>query len=227
MADLGGHTMLRRTHDVALRADCGPVFVLTDSPEVAEEVGSFGGRVIMTDPDLDSGTARIASVVDRLPGEIVVNLQGDAPLTDPRVLAAGAEEAARTGAPVTMPIYRISDPGELHDPSVIKVVMAHDGQTLYVSRSPLPHVRDVDPAAWPAEAACWAHTGIYIYSRAFLEDFGSLPASPLERAERLEQLRWLQAGVEIQTLEVDPQGPSVDTQADLEHVRAHFEAARG
>jgi 3-deoxy-D-manno-octulosonate cytidylyltransferase len=224
MIDIAGKTMLERSHEVASAAECGDVLVLTDSEEVIDEVRSFGGEAMMTDPDLESGTARIASVVDQLDADIVVNLQGDAPLTDPSVIAQSAEEAARSGAPVTMPVYRMERTQDVQDPSVVKVVRAHDGSTLYCSRSPVPHVRDAYALDWTEATTYWGHVGIYAYSRAFLEGFSDLPPSPLEDAERLEQLRWLQAGLRLHTFEVDPQGPSVDTPADLDTVREAFAA---
>lgn len=219
LANIAGQSMLRRTHDVALRADCGPVLVATDSEVVADEVRSFGGEVLLTASDLESGSARIASIVDRLNADVVVNLQGDAPLTDPAVVSESARQAAASGAPVTMPVYRMLRADEAHDPSVVKVVRAHDGRALYCSRSALPHVRDAPAEEWPQAASLWGHVGLYAYSRDFLESFTTLPVSPLEQAERLEQLRWLEAGMSIHTFEVPPQGPSVDTLAQLERVR--------
>jgi 3-deoxy-D-manno-octulosonate cytidylyltransferase len=219
LADINGRPMIERTHEVALRAGVGPVLVLTDSEEVAEVVRGFGGEVMLTDPELESGTARIASVADRLGAEVVVNLQGDAPLTDPEVLAESARQAAATVAAVTLPVYRMDDPVDVHDPSVVKVVRAGNGRVLYCSRSPVPHVRDAAEAhAWPEHAVFWGHVGIYAYRRAFLEGFSGLPASPLEDTERLEQLRWLEAGLALHSFEVPPQGPSVDTPRQLERV---------
>ncbi len=222
LADIGGRTMLERTHEVAVRAGAGPVLVLTDSEEVAAAVAAFGGEAVMTDPELESGTARIASIADQLSSDVVVNLQGDAPLTDPEVVAKAAREAAASGAPITMPVYAMTRSEDVHDPSVVKVLRAHDGGTLYCSRSPVPHVRDADPGTWPDKARFWGHVGMYAYSRDFLGSFGDLPASPLEDSERLEQLRWLEAGLRIHTFEVEPQGPSVDTPDQLERVRAEF-----
>ena len=218
LADIGGQTMLRRTHEVAVRARCGPVLVATDSEEVAEEVRSFGGQAMMTGASLESGTARIASIVDQLAADVVVNLQGDAPLTDPAVVTESARQAAESGAPVTMPVYRMLRPEDVHDPSVVKVVRAHDGRTLYCSRSPVPYVREA-ASEFPDAASFWGHVGLYAYSRDFLRSFPALPVSPLEQAERLEQLRWLEAGLSIHTFEVEPQGPSVDTPTQLERVR--------
>jgi len=223
LLDVAGQTMLQRTHDVAVRADCGTGVILTDAEEVAEAARAFGARVIMTDPELESGTARIASVIGLIEGEVVVNLQGDAPLTDPMILTEAAAQAARSRAPVTMPVYPMRDPADVADPSVVKVVRGHDGRTLYCSRSPVPHVRDSDdPAGVGVTGAHWGHVGLYTYSREFLTSFDQLPPSALERAERLEQLRWLEAGLQIHTFEVEPQGPSVDTLAQLESVRESF-----
>lgn len=222
LADIAGRTMLRRTHDVAIAAGAGRVVVLTDAEEVAAEVRGFGGEVLLTGGELESGTARVASVAERLDADIVVNLQGDAPLTDPRVVAACASEHAASAAAVTMPVYRMRRPEDVRDPSVVKVVRAHDGRVLYCSRSAVPHVRDAEPDDWPVAASIWGHVGLYAYGAEFLRAFAELPPSPLEDTERLEQLRWLEAGLRLHSFEVAPQGPSVDTPAQLERVREAF-----
>ena len=223
LVEIGGKTMLERSWEVATAAEAGDVLVLTDAEEVAEIVRGFGGEVMLTDPELESGTARIASVVDSLDADVVVNLQGDAPLTAPAVIRRSAEEAAAaTDADVTMPVYRMTSARDVHDPSVVKVIRAHNGATLYCSRSPVPHVRGEVDDAWTEAATFWGHVGLYAYGRAFLEGFADLPRSPLEDAERLEQLRWLEAGLKLHTFEVEPQGPSVDNEEQLERVRQMF-----
>lgn len=222
LADVGGKTLLERTHEVAVRADCGPVLVLVDCDELASAVTSFGGEVVLTDPDAESGTARIASVTEQLETEIVVNLQGDAPLTDPGVVAEAATRAARTTLPVTMPVYPIDRPEAVHDPNVVKVVRAADARALYCSRSPVPFVRDHSPQEWSAAASFWGHVGLYAYKRDFLRLYTELQPGGLEQAERLEQLRLLESGIDIDTFEVAAQGPSVDTQEQLEQVREIF-----
>jgi 3-deoxy-manno-octulosonate cytidylyltransferase (CMP-KDO synthetase) len=218
LADLGGRTMLERTHEVAVRAGCGPVVVLTDDPEVAAEVWRFGGTAMMTRPEHASGTERIAEVVDELEGDVVVNLQADAPFTDPRVVADLADQARAGGGPVTMPVHPLVAEEEVHDPSVVKVVLDRSGRVLLCSRSPVPHVREA-AGAWIDHAPYWGHPGLYAYSRDFLAALPGLPPSPLEDAERLEQLRWLEAGVEVRAFAVAPQGPSIDTPSDLERAR--------
>jgi 3-deoxy-manno-octulosonate cytidylyltransferase (CMP-KDO synthetase) len=222
LVDIGGRTMISRTYEVAVEARCGPVLVATDSEQVAEEVRGFGGEVVMTGTEIESGTERIASIVDRIETDVVVNLQGDAPLTDPAVVTQAAREAAASDAAVTMPVYRMERAEQVHDPSVVKVVRAHDGSTLYCSRSPIPHVRGSVSDAWAETATFWGHVGLYAYARSFLEAFSELPVSGLEDAERLEQLRWLEAGRRLHTLEVEPQGPSVDNEEQLERVRDMF-----
>lgn len=218
LADLGGRTMLQRTHEVAVSAACGPVVVLTDDHEVAATVRGFGGEALLTRYDHESGTARIAEVAEALDADVVVNLQGDAPFTDPAVVARCACEAAAAGAPVTMPVHRLQREEDVHDPSVVKVLRAHDGRVLACSRSPVPHVRDAR-GPWIDDATFFGHPGLYAYTRGFLRTFADLPPSPLEAAERLEQLRWLEAGVRIHSFEVEPQGPSIDTPADLARAR--------
>ena len=226
LVDILGKPMLERTYEVAARAGVGPVLVLTDSEEVAGVVRDFGGEVMLTDPELASGTARIASVAGALETEVVVNLQGDAPLTDPGVVAACARAALESGAPITMPVYPMRHSRDVGDPNVVKVLRDHSGRTLYCSRSPVPHVREAPEADWTGHAPFWGHVGMYAYSIDFLRGFAGLPDSDLENAEKLEQLRWLQAGLHLHTFEVDPQGPSVDTDAQLEQARAMF-ASRG
>jgi len=219
LSDVCGQTLVRRTYDVATAAGCGPVVVLTDAEEVVDEVCSFGGEAWLTDAALASGTARIAAVADRFETPVVVNLQADAPLTDPAVVRRAALDAVAGSAAVTMPVYRLERPDDVHDPNVVKVVRAHDGTVLYCSRSAIPHVRGADPQAWPQAVRFWGHVGLYAYTLEFLRRFDEMPASSLEEAERLEQLRWLEAGFRLQSFEVDPQGPSVDTPAQLDQVR--------
>jgi 3-deoxy-D-manno-octulosonate cytidylyltransferase len=219
LARVGDRTMVEHAHDVAVRADCGRVLVLTDSDEVAHVVRGFGGEVLMTDPDLESGTARIASVIDQIDAEIVVNLQADSPLLEPCVIAQAASQSEWTGAAVTLPVYPLESDADVLDPAVVKVVRAADGRVLYCSRSPIPYVRDTN-GTLVGQAAFWGHAGVYAYRADFLRAFPTLAPSSLEDAERLEQLRWLEAGVRLHSFVVPPQPPSVDTPADLERVRA-------
>lgn len=222
LLDVSGRTLLERTHEVAVAADAGPVVVATDSEQIAERVRAFGGACVMTSEDLDSGTARIASVADRFDSDVVVNLQGDAPLTDPSVVAAAAASAQDSGASVTMAVYPLTRAEDVADPNTVKVVRERGGRVLYCSRAAIPHLRDDPLGAALDRPPYWGHSGIYAYSRGFLAGFADIPRSALEEAERLEQLRWLEAGVHVHSFEVMAQGPSVDTAADLQRVRIAF-----
>jgi 3-deoxy-manno-octulosonate cytidylyltransferase (CMP-KDO synthetase) len=221
LAEIDGRTMIEHVYDVAVRAATGPVLVLTDSEAVEQVVRGFGGEVWMTGPEHESGTARIASVAQMLESDVVVNLQGDAPLIDPELVAEAVQQASSSSAAVTMPVYPIADPEQLRDPSVVKVVRAQDGRVLYCSRSVVPFFRDGGDDSGEA-GSFWGHPGLYAYRREFLRTFHKLPASPLEGAERLEQLRWLEAGVRIHSFVTRPQHTSVDTAADLDEVRRAY-----
>jgi 3-deoxy-D-manno-octulosonate cytidylyltransferase len=225
LADIGGQTMIRRVHDVASRSLADRVLVLTDSEEIADEVRSFGGEVMMTSPDCPSGTARLAEVAPLLDSDFLINFQGDAPLADPQVLDRMAEEGERTGAPVTMPVYALERDEDVHDPNVVKVVRTESGRVLYCSRSPIPYVRDEGP--WVERTRIWSHPGLYGFRREFLLALAELPPSPLDRAEKLEQLQWIEAGVHVHSFEVAPQGPSVDTPHELARVREEFALREG
>jgi 3-deoxy-manno-octulosonate cytidylyltransferase (CMP-KDO synthetase) len=134
--------------------------------------------------------------------------------------AIAASFIARQPTPeVLTPIYRLSAE-KLHNPNVVKVLLAADGRGLYFSRSALPHLRDVDPADWCDHTSFWGHVGIYAYRADLLLRWPQLPISPLERLEKLEQLRLIEAGIRIDTLEVEGDLFSVDTPEQLEQARA-------
>jgi 3-deoxy-manno-octulosonate cytidylyltransferase (CMP-KDO synthetase) len=218
LADIEGKSMIQRVYEAGAAADAGRVLVLTDSDEVAEDVEGFGGDVMMTSPDCVSGTARVASIADKVDTDLLVNLQGDAPLTDPSVVAQMVEEAGRSGAPVTIPVYRLEGEDSVHDPNVVKVVRTLDGRVLYCSRSPIPYVRD-GTGPWIDRALFWGHPGLYSFTREFMLNMPNLPPSPLDQAENLEQLQFLECGEFMHSFEVPKQGLTVDTTEDLEYVR--------
>jgi 3-deoxy-manno-octulosonate cytidylyltransferase (CMP-KDO synthetase) len=116
-------------------------------------------------------------------------------------------------------VYRLA-PEKVHNPNVVKTLLAADGRALYFSRSAIPHVRDVDPADWPAHTTYWGHVGIYGYRADVLMRWPDLPHLPLEQTEKLEQLRLIEAGIEIGTFEVEGEFLSVDTPEQLEEARA-------
>jgi 3-deoxy-manno-octulosonate cytidylyltransferase (CMP-KDO synthetase) len=192
------------------------VIVATDDMRIAEAVVRFGGEVVMTRPDHATGTDRVAEVAAGLPGaRIVVNLQGDEPEISgtalDRVVDLLEEDAE---APMATLGTRIRGESVYRDPACVKVVCSRYGRALYFSRSPIPHYRDGLPAEHAAAAVAYLHLGLYAYRRDFLLRLSALPPSSLEAAEKLEQLRVLEAGYPIAVGIVEEPSIGIDTPDD-------------
>jgi 3-deoxy-manno-octulosonate cytidylyltransferase (CMP-KDO synthetase) len=219
LRDLGGKPMIVRVLENARQSAAGWVVVATDDQRIADAVTAAGGEAVLTSPEHASGTDRLAEVARRkelAPETIVVNVQGDEPLLDPKYveLVARALEANPSAGIATL-ATPIRDPGVIANPNVVKVVSDRSGMALYFSRAPLP---------WQGEAL--RHVGLYAYRARTLAELSAQPPVMLETAERLEQLRALWLGIPIHVSVVaDPPGHGVDTEEDLERARAHFEAS--
>jgi len=221
LADLGGKPVLQHVWErVAQMKRATEIFVATDSEEVARAVAGWGGQFVMTSPECRSGTERIASIVEGLRGNFILNVQGDEPFIEPALLDALADRFASAGGDVVTPVYRLCDQAALLNPAVVKVARAEDGRALYFSRSTIPYLRGVPVEQWAARGLHWGHLGVYGYARARLASYASLPESALETAEALEQLRFLAAGWRIQTVETEYHAVAIDTPSDLERARA-------
>lgn len=202
------------------RASASPVaadvIVATDDDRIARAVEAFGGTVRMTAASHRTGTERLAEVARSLTCDLVVNVQGDEPLLEPAMIdEAAAPLAADTSILMGTLRARIEDPADLHDPNVVKVVVDRQDFALYFSRAPIACAAHGD--AVPAGA--FRHVGLYVYRRDFLIELAGLPETPLERCERLEQLRALEHGYRIKAVETAFESHGVDTPADLERVR--------
>lgn len=218
LADIGGVPMIVRVLRQAEAAGLGPVAVAAGEAEIAAAVEAAGGRAVLTDPGLPSGSDRIHAALEELdPGrrhDVVINLQGDLPALDPAQIRAVAAALADSGADIATLAAEIVDPAERDNPSVVKAVVAWDrdakrGRALYFTRATAP----------AGEGPLFHHVGIYAYRRDALTRFVGLPPSPLEVREKLEQLRALEANMSIAVARVDSVPLSVDTQADLERAR--------
>jgi 3-deoxy-manno-octulosonate cytidylyltransferase (CMP-KDO synthetase) len=198
------------------------VLVATDDERIAGAVDAFGGVAVMTRSDHLSGTDRLAEVAASLESEILVNVQGDlpfipaAPIDDTVGLVAGRPDLGMGTLR-----RRITDAADVSRPSVVKVVVDTRGDALYFSRTALPHVRAGQPPP-----TFWKHIGLYVYRREFLLRLAALPPTPLERAESLEQLRALEHGFRIGTVETTTDTIEIDTPEDLERGRRLVEAVR-
>lgn len=223
LLDIAGKPMIQRVCEAAGRAQLvDRVIVATDDQRIFDAVQRFGGQVALTSPRHRSGTDRVAEVVEPLPCDIVVNLQGDEPLMDPglidQVVSAVRDNPDIYMASAQTPIRRIEDRA---NPNVVKVVTDCNGCALYFSRSPIP----CSFSGGKADAGIlgFRHIGIYVYRKDFLMRLVGLQPSPLEQQERLEQLRVLENGYRIKLVTTAYDAPGVDTPDDLEKVRKRLE----
>ena len=210
------------------------VVVATDDARIVTAVERFGGVARMTESGHRTGTDRMAEIARDLPCGILVNVQGDLPLVEPGMIDE-VVEAVTADASVRMSTVcrRISDADDYTNPHVVKVVVDRAGNALYFSRSPIPYLRDDSPAEaghYEGNASVVSgfsrtgthalkHIGMYAFRRDFLLEFAALAQTDLERAESLEQLRALEHGVRIRTVETQHDSIEVDTPEDLERVR--------
>jgi 3-deoxy-manno-octulosonate cytidylyltransferase (CMP-KDO synthetase) len=192
--------------------------VATDDERVAKVVRDFGGDVVMTAVDIQSGTDRMAAVARQIPGDIFVNVQGDEPLLDGTTIDFAVRPVLDGKFKLVSLRVPIKNVEALLNHNVVKVIVDDDQRALYFSRYPIPYSR-IEPAQAKAPFLCSQHVGIYVYERATLEKVCALPPSELERAESLEQLRAMKAGVAIGVFEVNFESIGVDTLDDLEKVR--------
>lgn len=221
LADIGGKPMIQHVWERASKAKLvSEVIVACDDQRIIDACKKFGAKAVMTSPNHQSGTDRIAEVAAKLDAEIVLNIQGDEPLVDGRVIDGLVQSLLDDPkCQMSTPIRRMTNPEELPNPNVVKVVIDDQGYALYFSRSPIPFNRDYKP--WN-EMTIYKHFGLYAYRKNFLKVMTSLPPSYLEQMERLEQLRVMQAGYKIKTVITDCDMISVDTAEDLKRVQGVF-----
>ncbi|MDP1641788.1 MAG: 3-deoxy-manno-octulosonate cytidylyltransferase [Phenylobacterium sp.] len=223
LADIEGVPMIVRVLRQAQAAGIGPVAVAAGDPEIVAAVEAAGGRAVLTDPDLPSGSDRILRALEVLDPQgrhdVVINLQGDIPFVAPQVVADCADLLAKEpGCDISTIVVADSDIAERSNPDIPKAVLAmapdgRRGRALYFTRSTLY-----------GDGPVWLHHGVYGYRREALVRFTSAQPSPLEQRERLEQLRALELGMTIWATVIDAAPISVDNPADLERARAHARA---
>ena len=219
LVDIKGKSMIQRVYEQAGKSQAlSRVVVATDDHRIAGHVQSFGGEAVLTSTGHPSGTDRCWEVASALGGEYqyIINIQGDEPFIDPGqidtlagVLEGGLTELATLVIPV-------SSAELLHDPGEVKVVLNTSGEALYFSRMVIPFLKGVDPAEWHWHHSYYRHVGLYAYRRDILERITRLPVSALEKAESLEQLRWLEHGFRIRCALTRFDSHCIDTPEDLE-----------
>ena len=232
--DIGGKPMVVRVAERARQvSSINRIIIATDDQRIFDAVAAAGEEVMMTSPDHQTGTDRLAEVAAKLDAEIIVNVQGDEPLIEPATIeAAIAPLLADNSIVMSTTSEPIESDADLLNPNVVKVVTDPEGFALYFSRSPIPFPRSAVQAHGSIEAALAArpellsqyakHTGMYVYRREFLLNYAKLPSTPLEQLELLEQLRALEHGYRIKVVKVAHRSIGVDTPEDLERVRQIF-----
>jgi 3-deoxy-manno-octulosonate cytidylyltransferase (CMP-KDO synthetase) len=224
LADIAGEPMIVHVWRCAMEAGIGPVAVATDAPAIAEVIAAAGGQAVMTRTDHASGSDRIFEAVEKLDPEgrhdVIVNVQGDLPTIDPTTIAASITPLSDREVDLATLVAVIQREEEKTEPSVVKMVGSEVSpgrfRALYFTRATAPY----------GEGPLYHHIGLYAYRRAALQRFVALSPSPLERREKLEQLRALEAGMRIDAVVVNDVPLGVDTPQDLERARAMIAARR-
>lgn len=234
LADINGKPMIQHVWERVKKAhEIDEVIVAVDKERVLKTVESFGAKAVFTSPEQPSGTDRIAEVANNIDADVFINIQADEPMVHPLMVDELAQvfEYDKNVQMATL-VKRIHKRDEIADPNVVKCVVDRKGFALYFSRSPIPYiVQSGAPGSLHRDAPedvsgrYFKHIGIYAYTKDFLFTFTNLPGSTLEAEEKLEQLRVLEHGYKIKTVETRYDTVSVDTEEDLEKVRTLLKEA--
>lgn len=220
LIDIHGKSMIQRVYEQASKsATLSEVAVATDDERIREHVESFGGKVIMTASTHQSGTDRCAEAARQLPGfDVVINIQGDEPYIDSRQIDLLGQCFNDTETELATLVKIINSGEELHNVNSPKVILNKHSEALYFSRTPIPYLRDKSSDGWLSEHTFYKHIGVYGYRADILQAITKLPVSLLEKAESLEQLRWLENGYKIKVAITDIETRAIDTPEDLKTV---------
>ncbi|MFT3788911.1 MAG: 3-deoxy-manno-octulosonate cytidylyltransferase [Tepidisphaeraceae bacterium] len=220
IASRTGRPLVQHVVDqVKLCKNVGEIIVAADDRKIADALRQYDTHVVMTDPDHPSGTDRIAEVAASRKDSLIVNVQGDEPEIEPEVIDTLIERVTRTGEPMGTAATVFPAGADPINPNLVKVVLSTEGRALYFSRSPIPFHRDSTEAREPPY---YLHLGLYAYQCDFLLKYASWSPTPLERAEKLEQLRALEHGVPIGVVVVKRATHGVDTKEQYDAFVARY-----
>lgn len=223
LADIFGKSLIMHVYQQAGKvASASEIIIATDHEKIYNHVLDCGGKVMMTSPNHISGTDRIAEVAQHLDSDIIINLQGDEPLIHPQQIEELIQLMQRPDVSIGTQCNPVTDPDLLFDYNVVKVVKDYNDKALYFSRQAIPAVRDFGYDQWMGKTAYYRHIGMYGFKRDTLLKLTALPPTSYEKAESLEQLRWLQHGYQVHCMETTYTSIGVDTPEDLEIVRDLF-----
>jgi len=223
LAVINGKTMIQRVFEQVKQASkITDVIIATDDSRIMETVSGFGGLAMLTSSSHLNGTSRCAEVFDKANTQKpnfydgVVNIQGDEPFIDPEQINQLCDILIKKKAGIATLAKKIGNDDDLFNPNTVKVVFGVDGLALYFSRSPIPFIRNHDKSTWLKNASFYKHIGIYGFAKSTLAEIVSLEPAKLELVESLEQLRWLENGLEITVEITDFESVGIDTPEDLE-----------
>ena len=218
LLELDGKTIIRRTYEaVVATALFDAVYVVCDDALLFNEITQHGGQALMSSPHHESGTDRIAEAAQQLNADIIVNVQGDEPFIEKQALQHVINLFQHPDADITSLKTRLHTADDINNPNFVKVVCNEQGKALFFSRSPIPYVREQQP-----DTVHFKHIGVYAYRREALLKLAATPPTMLERTEKLENLRMLEAGFTLYLAEVDSVGLAIDTEADFEKARRYL-----
>lgn len=221
LVKINGKPMIQRVYEQSVRAtSLSDLIVATDDKRIEKEVLDFGGKVKLTSTIHKSGTERCREVIDKLQADgnifdIIINIQGDEPYINPKQIDQVASCFKSTDVQIATLIKKITTPEDLFNPNVNKVIINKNHQAIYFSRQAIPFIQNSDKQEWVRKHDFYKHIGIYAYRTNILKEITKLNITPLEKAESLEQLRWLENGYKITVSETDIESYAVDMPDDL------------
>lgn len=218
---LAGKPVVQHVWEACVKAQVGEVLIATENQIVVDAVAQFGAKGVLTSDACQSGTDRVYEAAKNRPEQIVINVQGDEPFIAPATVQKIAQLLQKEPAcDIASAVAPTLDENKINDPNCVKAVLNKEGKALYFSRSRVPFKRELTEEN--KNIPYWQHCGIYGYQRKALERFVSLPPSPLEQLERLEQLRALEDGMTLKCVVIDSAGPAIDTAQDLQNAEIYY-----
>jgi 3-deoxy-manno-octulosonate cytidylyltransferase (CMP-KDO synthetase) len=223
LVDIAGKSMIQRVYEQSKKcALLTDVVVATDDDRIYEHVLGFGGKTVMTLATHQSGTDRCAEVAEKHPDfPIIINIQGDEPYIDPEQISKLISCFDAPDTQIATLVKKVQTNEELFNPNSPKVIINNNSEAIYFSRSPLPYIRGKEEAEWLNDFTYYKHIGIYGYRADILAQITKLPVSALEKAESLEQLRWIENGYRIKVAETELETFAIDTPEDLDKLNSN------
>lgn len=220
---LAGKPVVQHVWQACVKAGVGEVLIATENQIVVDAAAQFGAKAVLTSESCQSGTDRVYEAAQNRPERIIINVQGDEPFIAPSTVQKIARLLqADPQCDIASAVAPTLDENKINDPNCVKAVLNKEGRALYFSRSRVPYKRELTEEN--KKAPYWQHCGIYGYQRKALERFVSLPPSPLEQLERLEQLRALEDGMVLKCVVIESAGPAIDTAHDLAAAEEYFKS---